>query len=121
MINWMILCVALAVITVVAFVLECRESPGWTLAVGVISAVGAGVILMRCPLMRISNNSDCSVFAQQKAYIESHIAENAVEDAALTAKKVELNDWLFKAQYSKARYGSWSLYPDTVMDLEPIE
>lgn len=121
MINWIILCAALAVISVVAFVLECREFYGWTLVIGVVATVGAGVILMCCPLMRISNNSDCSVFAQQKAYIESHIAENAVEDAALTAKKIELNDWLFKAQYSKARYGSWSLYPDTVMDLEPIE
>lgn len=121
MINWMILCAALAVISVVAFVLECREYYGWTLLIGVVTAIGAGVILMCCPIMRISNNSDCSVFAQQKAYIESHIAENAVEDAALTAKKIELNDWLFEAQYSKARYGSWSLYPDAVMDLEPIE
>lgn len=121
MINWIILGVALVVVCVVAFVLECREFYGWTLVIGVVTAVAAGVILMCCPIMRISNNSDCSVFAQQKAYIESHIAENAVEDAALTAKKVELNDWLFAAQYSKARYGSWSLYPDTVMDLEPIE
>lgn len=121
MINWIILCVALVVVCVVAFVLECREFYGWTLAVGVVSAIGAGVILMCCPIMRISFNSKCSVFAQQKAYIESHVAENAVEDVALTAKKVELNDWLFAAQYSKARYGSWSLYPDAVMDLEPIE
>ena len=121
MINWMILCAALAVISVVAFVLECREYYGWTLLIGVVTAIGAGVILMCCPIMRISNNSDCSVFAQQKAYIESHIAENAAEDAALTAKKIELNDWLFNAQYSKAHYGSWSLYPDVVMDLEPIE
>lgn len=121
MINWIILDVALVVICVVAFVLECREFYGWTLAVGVVSAIGAGVILMCCPFMRISFNSKCSVFAQQKAYIESHIAENALEDAALTAKKIELNDWLFEAQHSKARYGSWSLYPDAVMDLEPIE
>lgn len=121
MINWIILGVALVVVCVVAFVLECREFYGWTLLIGVVSAVVAAVILLVCPIARISNNSNCSVFAQQKAYIESHIAENAVEDAALTAKKVELNDWLFAAQYSKARYGSWSLYPDTVMGLEPIE
>ena len=121
MINWIILGVALAVISVVAFVLECREYYGWTLLIGVVTSIGAGVTLMCCPIMLISNSSDCSVFAQQKAYIESHIAENAVEDAALTAKKIELNDWLFESQYSKARYGSWSLYPDTVMDLEPIE
>ena len=121
MINWMILCVALVVICVVAFVLECREFYGWTLAVGVVSAIGAGVILLVCPIARISNNSACNEFAHQKVYIESHVAENAVEDAALTAKKIELNGWLFNAQYSKARLGSWSLYPDTVMDLEPIE
>lgn len=121
MVNWLILAAALVVICVVAFVLECREFYGWTLAVGVVSAVAAGVILMCCPIMRISFNSNCDVFVQQKAYIESHVVENDVEDAALTTKKIELNDWLFKAQYSKARYGSWSLYPDAVMDLEPIE
>lgn len=121
MINWIILGVALAAISIVSFVLECREFYGWTLVIGVVAAVVAAVILLCCPIARISNNSDCSVFAQQKDYIESHIAENAVEDAALTAKKIELNDWLFKAQYSKARFGSWSLYPDAVMDLEPIE
>lgn len=121
MINWIILGVALVVVCVVAFVLECRKSYGWTLVIGFVTAVVAALILLICPIVRISHNSDCSVFAQQKAYIESHIAENAVEDAALTAKKIELNDWLFVAQYSKARYGSWSLYPDAVMDLEPIE
>lgn len=121
MINWMILGVALAVISVVAFVLDCRKSYGWTLEIGFVTAIAAAVILLCCPIARIPINSGCSVFAQQKAYIESHIAENAIEDAALTAKKIELNDWLFEAQYSKARYGSWSLYPDAVMDLEPIE
>lgn len=121
MINWMILGVALAAISIVSFVLECREFYGWTLFVGVIAAVASAVILICCPIARVSNKSECGVFAQQKAYIESHVAESAIEDAALTTKKIELNDWLFKAQYSKARYGSWSLYPDTVMDLEPID
>lgn len=121
MINWMILGVALVVVFAVAFVLECRESYGWAFVIGFVSAVGATVILLFCPIARISHNYDCNEFAHQKVYIESHVAENAVEDAALTAKKIELNGWLFKAQYSKARLGSWSLYPDTVMDLEPIE
>lgn len=121
MINWIILGVALVCVCAVAVVLECSEFYGWTLVIGVVSGVVAVVILLACPIARISHNSDCSVFAQQKTYIESHIAENAAEDAALTAKKIELNDWLFNAQYSKAHYGSWSLYPDVVMDLEPIE
>lgn len=121
MINWIILGVALAAISIVAFVLEYIKSYRWTFIVNVASAAVACVILMVCTIGHISRNSACNEFAHQKVYIESHVAENAVEDAALTTKKIELNDWLSKAQYSKVRYGSWSLYPDTVMDLEPIE
>ena len=58
---------------------------------------------------------------RQKAYIEMHEAKNAVEDAALTSKKIELNEWLYDAQCSKSRFGSWSFYPDSIFDLEPIE
>ena len=50
-----------------------------------------------------------------------HEAKNAVEDAALTSKKIELNEWLYDAQCSKSRFGSWSFYPDSIFDLEPIE
>lgn len=60
-------------------------------------------------------------FNRQKAYIEMHEAKNAVEDAALTSKKIELNEWLYDAQCSKSRFGSWSFYPDSIFDLEPIE
>lgn len=88
MINWMILGVALAAISIVSFVLECREFYGWTLFVGVIAAAAAAVILICCPIVRVSNKSECGVFAQQKAYIESHIAENAIEDATLTTRKL---------------------------------
>lgn len=121
MVNWIILGAALVVVCVVALVLECREFYGWTLAVGSLSIAAAVLIFVICTCTHITHNSECGVFAQQKAYIEAHVAEDAVEDAALTAKKVEMNDWLFKAQYSKNRYGSWSLYPDAVMDLEPIK
>ena len=121
MINWMILCAALVVICVVSFVLEYREFYEWTLVIGFVTAAVAAVILLFCPIARISHNYDCNEFAHQKVFFDSHVAADAVEDAALTAKNIELNGWLFKAQYSKARLGSWSLYPDTVMDLEPIE
>lgn len=60
-------------------------------------------------------------FAKQKSYIEMHEAKNAVEDAALTSKKIELNEWLYDAQCSKSRFGGWSFYPDSIFDLEPIE
>lgn len=60
-------------------------------------------------------------FERQGEYLSEHEAFSQIEDAALTAKKVELNDWLFGAQSSAARFGNWSVYPDSVLNLEPIE
>lgn len=60
-------------------------------------------------------------FTKQKAYIETHEAKSPVEDAALTSKKIELNEWLYDAQCSKSRFGSWSFYPDSIFEWEPIE
>lgn len=48
-------------------------------------------------------------------------AKTDAEDAAITSKKIELNEWLYKAQYSKEHYGGWSLYPERVLELTPIE
>lgn len=67
------------------------------------------------------NPKEISVFEQQKAYIETHIPKNDIEDAAITSKKVELNEWLYKAQFSKKNFGGWSMYSDKVLELEPIE
>lgn len=60
-------------------------------------------------------------FEQQKAYIETHAPASTIEDAAITSKKVELNEWLYNAQFSKQRYGGWSMYSGKVLELEPIE
>lgn len=84
-------------------------------------AIAGICILIICPLMRMSDNREIDEYIRQKAYIETHTAVNAVEDAALTSKKIELNGWLYKAQSDKTRHGAWSLYPDAVMELEPIE
>lgn len=64
---------------------------------------------------------EVNAFVQQKKYIESHAAVDAVENAALTNKKIELNEWLYNAQYSKQRFGGWSFYGDDIFDLTPIE
>ena len=61
------------------------------------------------------------VFEQQKAYIETHIPKDDIENAAITSKKVELNEWLYKAQFNKKNLGGWSMYSDKVLELEPIE
>lgn len=60
-------------------------------------------------------------FVQQKAYIETHVAEHEIEDAALTQSKIDLNKWLFSAQWKRENLGNWSGYPESVMELTPIE
>ena len=60
-------------------------------------------------------------FTQQQAYLETHIPDNSIEDAALTQKKIELNAWLYDTQFKKVRYGIFSWYPESVLELEPID
>ena len=69
----------------------------------------------------IDNPQEINNYKQQSAYIETHTPENAIEDAALTTKKIELNDWLFNVQFNKQRFGIFSLYTDEVLDLQPIQ
>ncbi len=87
-------------------------------AIFIIAVVTAGVVIL---VGVLETPQSINNFNRQKAYIEMHEAKNAVEDAALTSKKIELNEWLYDAQCSKSRFGSWSFYPDSIFDLEPIE
>ena len=87
-------------------------------AISIIAVVTAGVVIL---VGVLETPQSINNFNRQKAYIEMHEAKNAVEDAALTSKKIELNEWLYDAQCSKSRFGSWSFYPDSIFDLEPIE
>lgn len=87
-------------------------------AISIIAIVAAVVVIL---VGVLETPQSINNFNRQKAYIEMHEAENAVEDAALTSKKIELNEWLYDAQCSKSRFGSWSFYPDSIFDLEPIE
>lgn len=93
----------------------------WPIAVGVMSTVAA----VACIVVLLTSNyvakTEESMFAEQKNYIESHVSQTEVEDAALTSKKIELNAWLFKAQYKKSHYKGWSLYSAEILDWEPIQ
>ena len=60
------------------------------------------------------------VFQLQKAYIES-ASKDDIQNAALTMKKVELNDWLYNAQYRRNRFSDWDIWPESILELEPIE
>lgn len=60
-------------------------------------------------------------FEKTKEYVDAHQSVNALEDVSLTNKKIEMNEWLFGAQSAKESFGIFSLYPDSVLELEPIE
>lgn len=87
-------------------------------AISIIAVVVAVIVILTGVL---ETPQSINNFTKQKSYIEMHEAKNAVEDAALTSKKIELNEWLYDAQCSKSRFGGWSFYPDSIFDLEPIE
>lgn len=94
----------------------------WLYLMSHITAILAAVTLLISILaIFFVNPKEISVFEQQKAYIETHIPKNDIEDAAITSKKVELNEWLYKAQFNKKNLGGWSMYSGKVLELEPIE
>lgn len=94
----------------------------WLHLMSCITAILAAVMLFISILaIFFMSPKEISVFEQQKAYIETHIPKNDIEEAAITSKKVELNGWLYEAQFSKKIFGGWSMYSDKVLELEPIE
>lgn len=78
-------------------------------------------LIITIPTITLICPQRINTFEQQKAYIETHIPKNDIEDAAITSKKVELNEWLYKAQFNKKNLGGWSMYSGKVLELEPIE
>lgn len=120
--NWIIVIVAGIIVICVSHWLEGKISFFLCLlaveAISIIAIVTAVVVIL---VGVLETPQSINNFNRQKAYIEMHEAKNAVEDAALTSKKIELNEWLYDAQCSKSRFGSWSFYPDSIFDLEPIE
>ena len=122
MVIWMLIGVGCIAICAAALIAEWKFGVDLAaIAFAPVVAIAGICILIICPLMRMSDNREIDEYIRQKAYIETHTAVNAVEDAALTSKKIELNGWLYKAQSDKTRHGAWSLYPDAVMELEPID
>lgn len=69
-----------------------------------------------------SNNTDISTFIRQKEYFETVVPTLPDPDNyALTQKKIELNEWLYEAQYEKKYYSFFSLYSDKILELTEIQ
>lgn len=69
---------------------------------------------------KIDTNIEINNFKQQAIYLETYVPEDNIENAALTSKKIELNTWLFEAQYRKSTYKGLSIYPKEILELKPI-
>lgn len=120
--NLIIICV-IAVIIFVLSVIGFRLSDQYdeffcaVVCISCIVAIFSGAIYL-CGSINVQK--EIAKFEQQKQYIESHIANSAIEDAALTSKKIELNEWLYSVQWNCEHLGNWSLVPEYVMELEAI-
>ena len=120
---WIILLVALTVLAVVSGFFASRpyteEEP---FVVGCIASTLIAIAIGLCVIrISITNNSNLNQFQQQKEYIENHQPTGTYDDAAITTKKIEYNEWLFNAQYRYENYWFFTLIPQGVMDLEPIQ
>lgn len=119
--NWIVVIVVGLSVAVVSYWLWDEKDFELGLLMGTIgiTAVVTAIVIILVGVLETPQS--INNFTRQKAYIEMHEAKNAVEDAALTSKKIELNEWLYDAQCIKSRFGSWSFYPDSIFDLEPIQ
>lgn len=91
--------------------------------IGIICTLCALTICIVCPALIYKNKREVAQFEQQKAYIEQRQQSEIddIENAALTSKKIELNAELYDWQYSYEHYRFFTLVPERVMDLTPIE
>lgn len=121
-INWLILFFVCVLVSVAAFLLYQKFFlEEWLTPVFLLSVMATFVCIIVFLLNNYVARTEEALFAEQKKYIESHVAQTEIEDAALTSKKIELNAWLFKAQYKKSHYKGWSLYSAEILDWEPIQ
>lgn len=119
MFNWTVVLIASAIVLVWSL---CNLVDTLASIVGLIVSVGGVIISVSCLIMIcVISPQEMSVFEEQKRYIEGKGCCGTIEEAALTSKKIELNEWLYSAQAERRRFGEWSVYPDSVLDMTPIE
>lgn len=121
--NWWFVIAGL-VIAIVALVIVDRRSRAyseWPVICAVLVGIITLLVLFVCIFLAIAAGMNVAVFEEQKQYIETHIPKSEIEDAALTTKKIELNEWLYLAQYKQAEFGGFSFYGEEIQELEPID
>lgn len=85
---------------------------------GIILSLIAVIFLLVLP---VDYNKELDNFLNQKEYIESYEPTSEYDTAAITNKKIELNEWLYSVQYTKEHYPICSFFGDEILDIEPIK
>ena len=75
---------------------------------GIIIGVIALVWAISIPMCYFEISIETNTFKEQSVYIATHKPKNDIENAALTNKKIELNEWLYQAQWAKEKFGIFS-------------
>lgn len=86
--------------------------------------LGSVLILISTVLLivlPIEYNKELAIFMSQKEYIENYEPTSEYDSAAITSKKVELNEWLYSAQHTKKHYPICSFYSDEILKIKPIK
>ena len=119
---WWIILVILTLGIVIGVIGEIKNNYCiWGGLTAVLCGAFAFILIVGIAKYSVTIPQEICVFEQQKAYIENHVSKNDIEDAALTTKKIELNEWLYNAKYSNERWNGWTLYPNSIQDLQEIK
>lgn len=124
MLYWIILISIILIISVIATIGQLREWLYFEYLWTVTAFVGYATVFILIGLVILTSFTSAQGlynFKQQEVYIQTHIAKNDIENAALTSKKIELNDWLFNEQWTYKRIGSWSIQSKEILELKPID
>lgn len=97
------------------------DCPAWAMfatIVGVCCVLVTVILLIVCP---IQAKTEINVFRAHKEYVENYELTSEYDTAAIATKKIELNEWLYKNQYTKEHYPICSFFGDEILELEPIK
>lgn len=88
------------------------------LLIGIFAFFISGLLLIIVP---ISCQQELDLFLNQKEYIANYNSTTEYDIAAIANKKIELNEWLYRVQYTKEHYPICSFFGDEILELEPIK
>lgn len=118
---WIFMGVSLVLSIIFIFIVLKNDSFINTIILGVnITAFICMLIIL--PVCQWQFNQKMDVFIRQKQYIEEVVPTLPERERyGFAQKKVELNEWLYNAQYSKKHFTIFSMYSDKVLELTEIK